>query len=310
MNLGANQRLFRRQFLQAGTLALAAGAMPARSAHGFVPGSDVGKTAFGRAKSCILVYLLGGPPQIDMWDMKPEAPAEISGPFRSIASPVAGMRFCEHLPRLAARAKELAILRSVTFPNNDHPAMIYHTLTGRESRVPLGANTVLPPSRSDDPHLGAVISKFKHRDPRVPGYVAIPEVRVRMMPLSVSGGGRAGLLGAAYDPIAINDDPREPLRGFKLPEGLSTARFESRQALLAVLDGLRRAWRCRPSIKPIANRRRGWSVRRPPVACSRSTKSRPRFATAMAGIASAKACCWLAGWSSGACRLSACTSTT
>ncbi len=233
----ATQHILRRRFLQAGTLALAAGAVPAAKACGFAPASDDGKRAFGRAKRCILVYLLGGPPQIDMWDMKPDVPAEIRGPFRSIASPVVGMRFCEHLPRLAARAGELAILRSVTFPNNDHPAMIYHTLTGRESRVPLGANTVLPPSRSDDPHMGAVVSKFKHRDPRVPGYVAIPEVRVRMMPLSVAGGGRAGLLGAAYDPIAINDDPREPLAGFKLPEGLSAARFQDRQALLAVLDG-------------------------------------------------------------------------
>ena len=79
--------------------------------------------------------------------MKPDAPAEIRGPFKPIASAVPGMHFCEHLPRLAAQAGDLAILRSVTFPNNDHPFMIYHTLTGRESRVPLGANTVLPPSR-------------------------------------------------------------------------------------------------------------------------------------------------------------------
>jgi hypothetical protein len=88
-----------------------------------------------------------------MWDMKPAAPVEIRGPFQSIASPVPGMRFCEHLPRLAAQAGAVSLLNSVTFPNNDHPFMVYHTLTGRESRVPLGANTVLPPSRSDDPHM-------------------------------------------------------------------------------------------------------------------------------------------------------------
>ena len=115
--------------------------------------------------------------------------------------------------------------------------MIYHTLTGRESRVPLGANTVLPPSRCDDPHLGSVVARFKHHDARVPGYVAMPEVRVRMAAMPVSGGGRAGLLGAAYDPLAINDDPREPPPGFKLPEGLSAERFDSRQSLLAMLEG-------------------------------------------------------------------------
>lgn len=227
----------RRRFLQAGTLALFAGGAPAKIARGFTPSGNDGVGSFGKAKRCILVYLLGGPPQIDMWDMKPEAPAEIRGPFKPIASAVTGMHFCEHLPRLASQARDLAILRSVTFPNNDHPFMIYHTLTGRESRVPLGANTVLPPSRTDDPHLGSVVAKFKHSRADVPGYVAIPEVRVRMAAMPVSGGGRAGLLGAAYDPLAVNDDPREAPAGFKLPDGLDAQRFADRRALLAVLDG-------------------------------------------------------------------------
>jgi hypothetical protein len=183
------------------------------------------------------VYLLGGPPQIDMWDMKPAAPAEIRGPFKPRASAVVGMQFCEHLPQLAQRANDLAIVRSVTFPNNDHPFMIYHTLTGRESRVPLGANTVLPPSRSDDPHMGSVIARFRHHDSQVPAYVAIPEVRVRMATVPVSGGGRAGLLGAQYDPLAINDDPRERFSGIALPEGISVDQFHQREALLAVIDG-------------------------------------------------------------------------
>lgn len=228
--------LTRRTFLQAGTatfLADLAGPRIALAATDPIASNP----GFGRAKRCILVYLLGGPPQIDMWDMKPDAPAEIRGPFKSIASPVAGMRFCEHLPKLAAQAGDLALLNSVTYPNNDHPFMIYTTLTGRESRVPLGANTVLPPSRSDDPHLGAVISKFKHTRHGVPGYVAIPEVQVRKLQTPVSGGGRAGLLGAAYDPLAINGDPTVAPAGLALPDHLSNDRFARRQSLLAVLDG-------------------------------------------------------------------------
>ncbi|MEX0677941.1 MAG: DUF1501 domain-containing protein [Pirellulales bacterium] len=237
MNSPSVDSLARRRFLQAGTLALFAGAVPAQRARGFSPDSDEGIRSFGRAKRCILVYLLGGPPQIDMWDMKPLAPAEIRGPFKPIQSAVTGMHFSEHLPRLAACAGDVAILRSVTFRNNDHPFMIYHTLTGRESRVPLGANTVLPPSRTDDPHMGAVVWKFKHREPGVPGYVALPEVQVRMKPTPVSGGGRAGFLGAAYDPLAINDDPRSPPAGMKLPGEVTAERFAKRQSLLAVLDG-------------------------------------------------------------------------
>jgi hypothetical protein len=227
----------RRSFLQAGTLAFLAGVSQSRVAHALTPDAPPAALSFGKAKRCILVYLLGGPPQIDMWDMKPAAPVEIRGPFQSISSPVPGMRFCEHLPKLAAQAGDLSLLNSVTFPNNDHPFMVYHTLTGRESRVPLGANTVLPPSRSDDPHLGSVVSKFKHTQRGVPGYVAIPEVQVRMLTTPVAGGGRAGLLGAAYDPLAINDDPRFAPSGLKLPDDMTSERFDKRQSLLAVLDG-------------------------------------------------------------------------
>ncbi|HUY32409.1 MAG TPA: DUF1501 domain-containing protein [Pirellulales bacterium] len=221
----------RRLFLEAGTLALFGGA---RRAAPVLAGNSA---AGGRAKSCILVYLLGGPPHIDMWDLKPDAPAEIRGPFQPIATNVPGIRFGEHLPLLARQADKLAVLRSLTYPNNDHPFMTYHTLTGRVSAVPLDANTVLPPSRNDHPHMGAVVAKFKHTSTDVPGYVAIPEVRLRMQPLPVAGGGRAGMLGPRYDPFAINDDPSQPLPALQLPHDVSAERFARRQSLLAVVDG-------------------------------------------------------------------------
>jgi hypothetical protein len=115
--------------------------------------------------------------------------------------------------------------------------MAYYTLTGRVSPVPLGANTVLAPSRSDDPHIGAIVSKFKHADRNVPGYVAIPELTVRMAPVPVAGGGRAGFLGPRYDPLPVNDDPSRPIASLALPTGVSAARLDGREELLAVLDG-------------------------------------------------------------------------
>src|SRR5438105_3681569 len=124
-----------------------------------------------RPRSCILVYLLGGPSHLDTFDLKPDAPAEVRGPFQPIATDVPGLRVCEHLPRLASLARHYSLVRSVGYPNDDHPYMIYYTLTGRVSPVPLGANTVLPPSRTDYPHLGSVVSKFGHRRRDVPGYV-------------------------------------------------------------------------------------------------------------------------------------------
>jgi hypothetical protein len=125
----------------------------------------------------------------------------------------------------------------VTYPNHDHPFMIYYTLTGRVSPVALGANTVLPPSRTDYPHMGSVVARFRHRNGSVPGYVAIPEVRVRMQAVPVSGGGRAGFLGPGYDPFAINDDPGQPPAELRLPAGVPGQRLDQREKLLAVVQG-------------------------------------------------------------------------
>lgn len=229
----------RRRILQAGTLGLfgaLAGSRPV-SAGSIARIQNAAPPNRKPAKNCILVYLLGGPPHLDMWDPKPHAPVEIRGPFGVIDTALPGIKFSEYLPRMAQRANRLALLRSFSYPNSDHPYMIYHTLTGRVSPLPLGANTVLPPLPTDDPHVGSVIARFKHDSPQVPGYVAIPEVCVRMAPIPVSGGGRAGFLGPKYDPLAVNDDPREPLALLKLADGVSLPRFQARSNLLALLDG-------------------------------------------------------------------------
>src|SRR5436305_9500245 len=84
----------------------------------------------GRPKSCILLYLWGGPPQQDMWDMKPDAPEGMRSAFRPIQSRVPGMQLCEHLPRLAQHADKLALVRSVTHASTVHEPSVYYTLTG------------------------------------------------------------------------------------------------------------------------------------------------------------------------------------
>src|SRR3989440_5828443 len=135
--------LTRRDFLHAGALSTLGLTLPgylAASANGAAQDRDV---------NCIMLFLLGGPSQIDTWDLKPEAPAEVRGPFKPIATTVPGLRISEHLPRLARLAQRYSLVRSVSYPNNDHPFMIYYTLTARVSPVPLGENTVLPPSRID-----------------------------------------------------------------------------------------------------------------------------------------------------------------
>lgn len=231
----------RRDFLRLGLSALAGGmgarrAFPNESRTASLGSAGVG---FGRAKSCILVYLLGGPSHLDMWDLKPEAPAEIRGPFQSIATSVPGLRICEHLPRLAQRADRYALVRSVTHPNDFHTHMIYYTLTGRHMENP-NSNDNVPkaPQRRDHPHFGSVVARFKTRRSDLPGYVALPSLSIRMQPVLLPAGS-AGFLGPRYDPFEMNDDPRKPnfAAMLAIPSDVSAVRSAARETLLAEIDG-------------------------------------------------------------------------
>jgi hypothetical protein len=228
----------RRAFLRiGGGLALAGLTFP--------PAIHARRARGGGARSCILVYLLGGPPHLDMWDLKPGAPAEVRGPFRPIATALPGLRVCEHLPRLARLAGRYALVRSVSHNNHNHTPMIYYTLTGRPVERPDQDNDVRPPQRGDFPHLGAVLAHFKRSPLGLPGYVAVPELAVRS---STRGefkrartplrGGGAGFLGPLCDPLAVNGDPGTPdaAPALGLPKEVSAERLGRRAALLSLLE--------------------------------------------------------------------------
>ena len=207
--------------------------------------SDAAGATAGRASSCIFVYLLGGPPHLDMFDLKPDAPAEIRGPFQPIDTNIPGVQICEHLPRLAATAHRFTLVRSVSHPNSNHTPMIYYTLTGRQTEQPSQDNDIRPPSRADFPHTGSVVARFKPTRSAVPGYVVIPEVAVRS---SLSGefkrartplrGGNAGFLGSRFDPLAVNGEPGTPeaIPALALPAGVTAKHFEERANILALLE--------------------------------------------------------------------------
>ena len=91
---------------------------------------------------------------MDMLDLKPDAPAEIRGPFQPIATRVPGLQICELLPQLAGIADKFAIIRSVSHRNSNHTPMIYYTLTGRETALPDRDNDIRPPQGDDFPHTG------------------------------------------------------------------------------------------------------------------------------------------------------------
>ncbi len=238
----------RRSFFRSGGgLAIAGLSLP--SFLGTSPASEPDRWADRlsnrSARSCILVYLLGGPPHLDMWDLKPGAPAEIRGPFKPIATSVPGLQICEHLPRLAPLAHKYAVVRSVSHPNHNHTPMIYYTLTGRPVDQPERDNDVRPPQRTDFPHHGAIVARLRSNSTDTPGFVSIPDLAVRS---SIRGefkrtrerlrGGGGGFLGPIHDPLCIDGEPGESdaIPALTLPDDVSQERLEGRDRLLSILD--------------------------------------------------------------------------
>jgi hypothetical protein len=242
----------RREFLRHGAGLAAAGFVlePWYQRRGTAQAADVTplqatRNGLGSAKSCILVYLLGGPPHLDTFDLKPDAPAEIRGPFRPIGSRVPGLLICEHLPQLAEVAHKFAVIRSVSHPNSNHTPMIYYTLTGWHTENPAMDNDIRPPQRTDFPHSAAVVARFKPSASDLPSYVAIPELAIRS---SISGeykrartplrGGSGGFLGPRFDALCVEGEAgtREAIPSLAFPDGVSADRFHERAAILAQLE--------------------------------------------------------------------------
>lgn len=166
-----------------------------------------GRQASGRrqsrppAKACILIFNYGGPSHLDTLDLKPDAPAEIRGEFRPMATRTPGVSIVEHLPRLAHGSHRYAIVRSVSHRDNDHAIGTYLALTGYSHP----RNDVLgiepPASPQDLPALGSVVSKLRPGDGSMFSYVTLGDLR--HLGHNDSMGQNAGCLGRAYDPFVV-----------------------------------------------------------------------------------------------------------
>lgn len=202
--------------------------------------SSVGTKRKGpSAKSCILVYLWGGPPQQDMYDMKPESPTPMRSLFKPISTVTPGIDVCEHLPNFARHTDKMTIVRSLTHDSNNHEPSVYRTLTGRIN------NTLVVPrnqrNRFDAPNLGSIISSFS--PPGVlPAAVTVPR------PIGHSGvtyaGTHAGWLGTKHDPMEIaaaaGGSTESPTYSMALPTELSNTRLLARQGLVQTIEQLDR----------------------------------------------------------------------
>jgi hypothetical protein len=198
----------------------------AAGSSGSQPGSAV--------KSCILLFYYGGPSHLDTWDMKPDAPSEVRGEFRSIPTAVPGIRVCEHLPRCARVMGKLAIVRSMHHPMRNHNSAAVEALCGR---TPLkGDLELLADDLNSFPCYGSALSALTGGHQNVPTHVALPHVMHNVVTLP---GQTAGFLGAAYNPFQVNKDPNGTDFGvgeLELPADLPLARLDDRQSLLSIID--------------------------------------------------------------------------
>jgi hypothetical protein len=195
--------LRRRDFLHAGSL----------SALGITLTQFLGLQASGATQdtgpnvNCIMLMLVGGPSQLDTWDMKPDAPAEIRGPHRPIKTNVPGIEISEIFPRMAKHADKYSLVRSV-----------YHTAAGvHDSGHQMMQTGRIFQGGVEHPHIGCVLSRLRGPKGDVPPHVLLPK------PIGNTGGNmphgqNAGYLGKTFDPFVLNADPSAP--DFRVPDML------------------------------------------------------------------------------------------
>ena len=220
-------RLSRRQVLRVGAGGVLGLSLPqllraaVRPAGGAAP----------RADACILVFLNGGPSHLDMWDMKPGAPAEVRGEFKPTATSLPGVQLCELLPRMARQMHRCTLVRSMHHSvNNAHAAAVYTGLTGHD-RGEIGGGT----KPTDHPAIGSVLGMV--RPPRAPvvPYVSMPYVTQEGAGGPPQPGFFGGLLGRTRDPLFVLRDPNAA--GFAMPElgpsaEVNARRLDARRRLL------------------------------------------------------------------------------
>jgi hypothetical protein len=174
-----------------------------------------------RAKSCVLIWLQGGPSHIDTFDLKPDASDQIRGQFQPIATSVPGTQVCEHLPKIAQIMDRVALVRTMTGPEGEHDRASQHLLTGHRP-LPL----------TNYPSYGSVVCHERGIGDRLPNYIVVPNADRNM---------GAGYLPKMYDPFSVSGDPASPTFQVRdLYTGLPLDRVTRRRDMVKQLDEMAR----------------------------------------------------------------------
>jgi hypothetical protein len=227
-------RLSRREWLRAGGLSLlglSSGEL-ARLRAGMPAENSPG----GRATSCVFVFLFGGPSHIDLWDMKPEAPAEIRGEFRPASTCVSGIQLCEHLPRLARQMDKLCIVRSLEHRMPVHGPACSELFSGRPYFGPPTTDQARP---EDWPSLGSLVTRYARTKAALPPAVVLPWYLQFAGQDKRIAGQTGGRMGELSNPLLVAGDPSDPafrVQGLEPAPDVSSERLRARRALLAELS--------------------------------------------------------------------------
>jgi Protein of unknown function (DUF1501) len=184
--------LSRRQLLQVGGIGMLGLGLPELLQAGARPASPGGRNP--AEQSCIFIVQYGGASHIDSWDLKPDAPDSIRGPFKPIATRTPGFQVCELMPRLAGLTDRYCVIRSMRHGNGGHDGGMHVAMTGHSQ------------PQADTPYFGAVMAKLRPATDNIPSYVWIQNLAGDVQPRYLTG----GFLGSAYSPLRVGQDLDNP----------------------------------------------------------------------------------------------------
>jgi hypothetical protein len=210
---------------------------PKRAFAKEAPAKSLIRRSEGKARSCIVLFLMGGPPQHSTWDPKPNAPSEVRGQIDSIATSIPGVRFSELMPKLAARADQLAVLRAMSTNDNAHSSSGYYMLTGRP-HAPMNAENANPGAPNDWPNWGAILQRLSPPARDLPTAVRLPH-HIFNTDGSTWPGQDGGMLGQIAEPWLFRCAPASPdyrITEFQLPNDVSLDRLAGRRELARLIE--------------------------------------------------------------------------
>jgi hypothetical protein len=215
-----------------------------------------------QAKSCIFLFLFGGPSQVDLWDMKPQAPPEIRGEFQPIATNVPGIHICEHLPKLAQQMDKLCLVRSMSHRMNVHGPACSEVFTGREYFGPPTTDQATP---EDWPSLSSLVMRYGSARGGLASSVVLPWYLQFTGQAKRIAGQTGARMGEIHNAVLVSGDfgrSDYELTGLKLAEGMPWERMLERRGLLKGIDlsERHRADLGHALTMLDANRSRAWSL--------------------------------------------------